>query len=214
MTIPLPAEAVRHLTRSLRLGEGDPVVAFDDEGRTAPATLKRDGDAWLATLDDAPTAAEALPELTVCCAVPKGPRADWLAEKLGELGVTRLVPLLTKHGVVDPGQGKVDRWRRLAAQAARQSRSPGVLEITEPLDVATALTELGSGVVLTTERPAAGLGQASIVYIGPEGGWTEAELAQFDDAGCSFATLGVTVLRVETAAVAAAAVLRCGATMP
>ena len=155
--------------------------------------------------------ARALPPLTVCCAVPKGQRADWLAEKLGELGVTTWVPLLTERGIVEPGGNKVERWRRLAESAARQSRSPTVLEVVAPAKVAAVLNDIGPGVVLTTERPAGGLVAASVLYVGPEGGWSERELAGVRrGGGCGFASLGETVLRVETAAIVAAGVVRLG----
>ncbi len=207
--VALPEASRRHVLKALRLGDGDNVVAFDGSGRSAMGRLVRTGQHWQIELTEAPTSVSALPALTICCAVPKGQRADWLAEKLGELGVTRLVPLLTDRGVVEPGAGKIERWRRLAESAARQSRAPTVLDVAQPVKLATAIESEGQGVVLTTERPAARwAGEATVLYVGPEGGWSPVELEAFDAAGSGFATLGSTVLRVETAAVVAAGLAR------
>ncbi|MEM7806744.1 MAG: RsmE family RNA methyltransferase [Planctomycetota bacterium] len=206
--VSLEADVARHLTRSRRLGNGDEVELFDGTGRSAKATLVV-GDAVSATLLDMPTVVR-LPSLVMCVAVPKGQRADWMAEKLAELGVTRWVPLVTERSVVDPGGNKLERWRRLASAAATQSHAPETLDVARPMSLADALSNVGPGVVYTTERDATSGDNPTppIHYIGPEGGWTDRELDAFADAGCSFATLGPTILRIETAAILAAGLVR------
>ena len=154
-------------------------------------------------------------ELTIAAAVPKGDRADWMIEKLCELGVTAFIPLEAARSVVLPtGKGKSDRWHRIAIEAAKQSRRPGVMTIAPLAKVADVLGQPGEKRVASTgpmTRPLIELATVDplIIFIGPEGGWTDAELAQFDGAGVPQVSLTPTVLRIETAAVTAAAVLLC-----
>ncbi|MEM1012986.1 MAG: RsmE family RNA methyltransferase [Planctomycetota bacterium] len=205
----LQADVARHLTRSRRLGDGDEIEVFDGTGRSARAKLIVSHETVIAELLEAPTVVR-LPSLVMCVAVPKGQRADWLAEKLAELGVTRWVPLVTERSVVNPGHNKLDRWRRLASAAATQSHAPETLDVARPMSLADALAHVGPGAVYTTERDATVSDGATpaIHYIGPEGGWTDRELEAFAAAGCSFATLGPTILRIETAAILAAGLVR------
>ena len=83
---------------------------------------------------------------TVASAVPKGPRADWMVEKLSELGATAFVPLQTARSVAMPsGSGKLDRWSRLAAEAAKQCGRPGVMRIEPLTPVADVISSIGPG---------------------------------------------------------------------
>jgi 16S rRNA (uracil1498-N3)-methyltransferase len=167
---------------------------------------------------DAISKASALPALTIASAVPKGDRADWLVEKLSEIGATRWVPLRTQRSVVHPeGVSKFDRWRRIALEAAKQSKRAGVMAIDELTPVAQLLkaSDGVSAIVLSTSRDAVPIQsqianhKSQILYIGPEGGWTDEEETLMHSAGLTAVTLGPTILRVETAAVVAAGVVRC-----
>ena len=185
---------------------------FDPNGRLAKAVLRKDEDHWIAELVEAPRSAGVSPlsTLTICSAVPKGNRADWMVEKLAELGVGRLVPIVTGRSVVDPGGNKLDRWRRIASEAAKQSRAATTMVVGEVTALADALARHGQGaVVLSTEGPGGPLGalSADVLFVGPEGGWNDAELGAFRTAGTPFVTLGPSILRVETAAVCGAAVI-------
>jgi 16S rRNA (uracil1498-N3)-methyltransferase len=154
--------------------------------------------------------------LTIASAVPKGARADWMIEKLSELGVARFVPLMTQRSVVHPeGKNKIERWQRLAAESAKQSRRAGVMSIDPLTPVADVLKKFaGRAAYLSTAAGA--LPPSSIFHppsssltllIGPEGGWSDDELAGFAARDLTALTLGATILRVETAAIAAAAVV-------
>ena len=208
--VPLDPAQARHLVRARRLGDGATVVAFDDAGRAAPAVLCDRGGAWTLRLtadatSNAGDAGDAA--LTVYAAVPKGARADWMVEKLCELGVGRFVPLACARSVVEPGGGKLARFARVAREAAKQSRRRGVMRVDALTPLAAAIDEAcDSAAVLTTEQPGGLLWALApaAVFVGPEGGWTPDELEAFAAAGVAPATLGETVLRVETAAVAAA----------
>jgi 16S rRNA (uracil1498-N3)-methyltransferase len=141
-----------------------------------------------------------------------------MVEKLSELGVAEFVPLAAARSVVLPeGKAKRERWNRIATEAAKQSRRAGVMRISELTDVATALRRAPKAWFLSTEssdaapvaRAAAELpGDAPLTaFIGPEGGWTDAEREQFVATGATPVRLTTTILRIETAAVATAAVV-------
>jgi len=145
--------------------------------------------------------------------VPKGRHMDLVVEKATELGAGRVVPLATERGVVrlKEGDGKVRRWRRVAEAAARQSLRLRVPEVGEALPFSEAVCEAGeTGVLLHNEPnlpPLEGVVPSSAVglFVGPEGGWSEKELAMASKAGLCFASLGPYRLRSETAGIVAVA---------
>jgi 16S rRNA (uracil1498-N3)-methyltransferase len=151
--------------------------------------------------------------------VPKGNRADWLAEKLSELGAARWQPIACDRSVVEPaGTSKYDRWRRIAVESAKQSKRAGVMEVDAIVPLADALRDAidrGDRVVIcdTSAAPTPLIAltrdeaTATTAFVGPEGGWTDRERALFAETQIRAVTLGRTVLRIETAAVVAAAML-------
>lgn len=214
--VALDSQQARHALTVLRLRDGDAVEAFDADGRTGAAVLRHRGDAVEIEIASAQVDAGGL-RVVVASAVPKGDRADWMIEKLGELGVERFIPLSTDRAVVVPtGQNKLARWRRLAQESARQSRRRGVMQIDGVTGVDRVLeNHAGSRkLALTTEIAGAPLvdlaidpGRDILLLIGPEGGWSDAELNGFAGAQVEAARLTRTILRVETAALAAAVVV-------
>ena len=214
----LPTAEAHHVRDVLRLTVGEPLELFDAAGGTAAGRVAAvspagvDVDVSTVAPADRPAVA-----LTVAAAVPKGDRADWMVEKLGELGVARFVPLAAARSVVLPGgRNKIERWARIAVESAKQCRRPGVMAVEAVTPLAEVLRG-EPGWVLSTGAdtvPAARLapsaGTTLTVLVGPEGGWTPDELAACRSAGWTAAGLGSTVLRVETAAVAVAAVVACG----
>lgn len=216
-----PAEA-RHLRVVLRMSVGDAVELFDDAGNVAPATIiQSDESAVVVRVDDVNARSEATAaRLAVASAVPKGDRAEWMVEKLSEVGVDTFIPLATARSVVHPeGKNKRDRWIRIATEAAKQSRRPGVMKIAElqPIDAAVrAMSSDCTGWVLSLEDGAANARAAieahdtrsNQLFIGPEGGWTDDELNAFRAANVRPLKLAGTVLRIETAAVVAAGLFK------
>lgn len=205
--VALPAEAERHLVSVLRLGDGDEVEPFDGEGRVGRATLVvTQGGATVleVTHIDEPIRRS---QLVVASAVPKGDRADFLVEKLSEIGVLAWQPLRTARSVVEPkGESKTQRWQRIAQEAARQSHAPGVMEIRQICSLQELPGELLGGAwfaSLTPEaiEPGSSTKTPGCVLVGPEGGWTGEEEEWMRSQGVRAVTLGETVLRVETAAV-------------
>jgi 16S rRNA (uracil1498-N3)-methyltransferase len=219
--VSLDATQSRHARDVLRLEVGTLIELFDDAGRSTVAPIVSTDDTVTVRVTQIMEPPESVTRIVVVAAVPKGNRADWMVEKLAEIGVAAFVPLAAARSVVLPeGRGKSDRWQRIAAEAAKQSQSPGVMTIKPLTDVATVVTELagqpawclsteaGSVPVATAiaEMTAAPPPATLTLLIGPEGGWTDAELAAFAAEGVRAVRLTRTVLRVETAALAAATV--------
>jgi 16S rRNA (uracil1498-N3)-methyltransferase len=211
----LAPAAGRHLRDVLRLAEGTAVEVFDDGGATAQGAIVALDPTVIVRIEQIASAEASGGQITIAAAVPKGERADWMIEKLSELGCHRFIPLATARSIVLPeGKNKRDRWVRVATESAKQSRRAGVMQI-EPL---TPLKEAVDGsrdhfAGYLSTRPSANpiieawnnTGRVTL-FIGPEGGWTDEEMDMFNQFGVRALKLTSTVLRVETAAVAAATI--------
>jgi 16S rRNA (uracil1498-N3)-methyltransferase len=215
-----------HLRDVLRVCAGEIVEAFDDAGHLARAKVVHVGRNEVRLHIDAAdiTTATANPDgpaIIIASAVPKAGRADWMVEKLSEFGASAFVPLSTARSVVKPsGEHKPDRWRRIATESAKQSRRDGVMHIDALMTVPDALEQAsGAGAATvwmtpdTSARPvaevldecAAAAAARVTIFIGPEGGWAAAEAEEFERRGSIAARFGGTILRTETAAIAAVA---------
>jgi 16S rRNA (uracil1498-N3)-methyltransferase len=202
----LPDEEAHHVLKVLRGREGDTLEVVDADRHLFVAELRGGREAAILEALDAPEE----DKISLYQAVPKGGRMDLVVEKATEVGVTRIVPLVTERGIVEPGGGKVERWRRVAEAAARQSLRMGVPEVQKPVPFAEAARCAGEGGVLlhndTGLSPLEDLVGAPVgLFIGPEGGWSEGEMRLATDAGLAFAQLGPYRLRSETAGVVAVA---------
>ena len=196
-----------HLVDVLRLRPGEPVVAADGRGAWCRCRIaSRDRRASVLLEVDGPVLVSPRPHppVTVAFAPVKGDRPEWAVQKLTELGVDTILPLRTLRSVVrwdgERQARTVDRLRRIAREAASQSRRawlPVVGDVAAISELGgAALAEPGGG-ALTLAHP--------VVAIGPEGGWDPTELEQ----AAATVGLGDTVLRAETAAVTVGALL-CG----
>ena len=191
----LSPEESRHALRSLRLAEGDRVTVFDPhEAWSGQIESTRDR-VTVRLLEK--LAAPRLPRVVVAAATPKGERLDWMVEKLAELGVAEFIPVRFARSVAELGEGKRKRLEKIAVAAAKQSGAP-ILKISAEQGVAQLPADARLASPGAAERLSPGAG---MVVVGPEGGLTAEEEARFP-ARCS---LGPTILRIETAAVAAAA---------
>ena len=148
------------------------------------------------------------PELHIFSATPKGPRLDKMIDQLSQVGAASWTALETEWGVVDPGDRKLDRIERIAVESAKQSARPWVMRSGAHATLDQALAP-GGGVVAHAEAPSySPTGAQEIrLFIGPEGGFSPRELEHARRAGAAFASFGPHVMRIETAAVAAAAVV-------
>ena len=156
--------------------------------------------------------------LTLLLAIFKFDRMEWAIEKCTELGVSRIVPVIARRTDAHLAAASVkraERWRRIALQAAEQSRSAAPPEIAAPIELQEAVAQPAALRVVLAESERQTLltdllssheqGEIGLA-IGPEGGWTEEELNLFQSSGWSSASLGSTILRAETAAIAATAI--------
>ncbi len=156
--------------------------------------------------------------LTLLLAIFKFDRMEWAIEKCTELGVSRIVPIIARRSdahLASAAAKRAERWRRIALQAAEQSRRTIPPQIADPIKLPDAVTLTASLRIVLAESEQETLlrdvltshpyGEI-LLATGPEGGWTEEELELFQKAGWISASLGATVLRAETAAIAAAAI--------
>ena len=196
----LSADDRHHLSRVLRLRDGDALTVCDAAGRWRPASF---GDRLVASGDvvEVPPPAR---EVAVGFALIKSGRPELVVQKLTELGVDRILLLSAERSVVMWDEGKaavqLNRLTRVVREAGMQSRRVR-LPVLEPLRQASVVAR--DPTVAMAEPGGSGLdGDVGVLLIGPEGGWTEAELGDRRRVG-----LGSTVLRAETAAIAAGALM-------
>ena len=164
--------------------------------------------------------AASLSEIILVLAVFKFDRMEWAIEKCTELGVSRIVPVIarrTDSHLAAASAKRVERWQRIARQASEQSRRTAPPEIAAPIKVAEALNlqaalrivlaESGDQTLLRDVVNPQPANNGIVLAVGPEGGWTEDELQSFQHAGWISASLGNTILRAETAAMAATVIV-------
>lgn len=195
--VPDPDDA-HHLFRVLRLRDGEVVTVSEGQGgwrctEVAGGTLRPTGE----EVREAPAR-----QCTIAVAIPKGDRLDWMVQKLTEIGVSRIILLHCARSVVrwpaERAERQLVRLGRVAREAAAQSRRTWLPVLEGPLPFASVAGMLGTVLADPDGEP---LVAASVVVIGPEGGFTTEELG----AGLPTVRLADTVLRVETAAILAAA---------
>jgi 16S rRNA (uracil1498-N3)-methyltransferase len=162
--------------------------------------------------------AAVLPEITLLLGISKFDRMEWAIEKATELGVARIVPLIAKRTdshLASAAARRVERWRRIVREAAQQSRRLAPPEIAAPARLQDMLDVVAERrIVLSEGEERASLKQAVVDWkgplalaIGPEGGWTGEEERTFREHGWTAASLGPTILRAETAAIAAMSIV-------
>lgn len=220
--ISVGGDQARHAIRVLRMKAGDSVVLFDGSGREAIGTIdsmiSNSFAVRISHCDSAHASSDS--RLILAVAPPKGSRADWLVEKCAEIGVAVLQPLVCERGQVVPRAAKLDRWRRKAIEAAKQSRRPVPMRIEEPLPLSRVLTSADPAAnlffadpdpkhpflpqLLVSEKD--NTPKIAMILVGPEGGFTATEYAQMEQHDGQAVRLNVGTLRVETAAVTAAAI--------
>ena len=201
-----------HLFRILRARPGETVAVLDGHGTLGTAIVGADRQLRLESKRTAPPPAR---RLHLYFAPPKKQKLDALLKQAVELGVYALVPVLCERSVVQPGENSVaGRWMDLLFEACKQSGNPFLPEVANPMPFAAALAHaLETCGVLITGSNRTGvfpeLGAASDVafFVGPEGGFTDAETEAMFAAGAVPLRIGGWTLRVETAAIAGLGVL-------
>lgn len=218
----LTGDEAKHLTQVLRIRPGESITVFDGRGRRAEAeVLTSSRDHVSLKLGDSLTPHPTLPAITLAQAIPKGKNMDLIVQKAVELGVARIQPLVTKNTIVQPGEGKSDKWRRNALEACKQCGQDTLPEIADPLPFRNWIHDLtekrdlkiiaslapGARPIRETLRAHPSAREATLL-IGPEGDFTAEETQAAIDAGFLPVTLGSIVLRVETATLFCISTLR------
>ena len=234
--VTLAADEARHLRDVLRLQLGDELYVFDGEGKEFECVVEeaaRDSVLLRVVAEVSPARPESPLHLTLAVALLKGEKFDLVVQKATELGVARIVPVITRRADVKlrdehDAAKRVARWQRIALEAAKQSgrarvpvvngpvtlesllQNPGVVEVAQPAFNETLR-------LMFSERDGAALAavvrdpyqpQSVIALTGSEGGWTDEEIAEARANEWKIATLGGRILRAETAAIAVTALLQ------
>jgi 16S rRNA (uracil1498-N3)-methyltransferase len=214
-SITLDGPEAHHLAVVCRLRAGDPVCLFNGDGREYHGRVGESVGRRAVTVEVLRVEASGreLPfRLILAAPLPKGDRAQFLLEKLTELGVTDFVPLQTARSVVHPREAKLDKLHRHVIEASKQCGRNVLLHVhpltpwadycrSEGLPARKLLAHPGG------EAPPAPLPEDSVAAVGPEGGFTNEEVSQAREAGWQVVGLGPRILRIETAALALAVCL-------
>lgn len=217
--VQLDADETHHLRDVLRLHIGDEVGVFDGEGNEFRCSIRQIGKKTsdLEVLDKTnPASPESGFEITIAATILNGEKYDLIIQKAVELGVTILIPIETIRCYVKikDAEKRLDRWRRIALEATKQSGRARLMQIAEPTasDRLIADSKI-ENVVLFSERDGDDFstitaGKKITALFGPKGGWDDSELAEARSKGIKVVTLGRRILRAETAAIAITAILQ------
>jgi 16S rRNA (uracil1498-N3)-methyltransferase len=225
-SITVPPSLQAHLRDSLRLELGEQLLVCDGHGTRYLMELTRVTKQELVgrILSTSREPARTAPRLLLGQAVLKGEKMDWVIQKATELGVSEIIPLQSRHTIVqlrpERLDGQLARWQRIALEAAQQSEQWHVPVIARPQTLTECLTSRPAPalpLILTERREGLSLraitlptggDESVLVLIGPEGGWSKEETAQAEQAGYILMTLGPHILRAETAAIVALGILQ------
>jgi len=216
----LDLDETRHLRDVLRLHAGEEVRVFDGEASEYLCRI-RSIEKKKTVLDVlkpiTPEAPESPLDLTLAAAVTKGEKFDLVVQKAVELGVSRLVPMFTRRCDVNPGgsEKRLERWRKIALEACKQSGRAKLMSVDPAVDFTKFLDKMETKdtAVLFSEREGGSFEDLPsrdriTAFIGPEGGWDDAELEMSRQHGVQIVTLGGRILRAETAAIICLALLQ------
>ena len=224
-TCVLGKEEARHLQTVLRVKPGDIIQLFDGQGhtRTTTVTVVEKNSLTLTAVEPVVSHPQAPCSITLFVCISKGKHMDWTLEKAVELGVARIVPVISDRTIVrvdaDDRETKADRWMRIAEEAARQSGRAWLPEILTPRSFKESLalvqqtTPTFVAALTPNAKPLRDALQATPQqagwFVGPEGDFTPNELQRLMDAGAVPVSLGPLVLRAETACLYGLCALNC-----
>lgn len=220
--IALPEDAAGHLVRVLRLGIGDACVLFNGDGNDYDARIASISRKSVeADIGSARAAGNESPlRIVLVQGIARGEKMDWILQKATELGVAGIVPVHGERGEVrldgERAQKRLRHWRSVVVSACEQSGRARKPEVAAPCGLAEALADLPATRLMldpgaAQPLPSNIIDNACALAIGPEGGWSTADMATLAAAGFAGARLGPRVLRTETAGIAAIAALQARA---
>jgi 16S rRNA (uracil1498-N3)-methyltransferase len=221
-SLTLPQDVSRQISRVLRMRAGDKIAVFDGSGLEWPATIEDVGRDTVTVKIGAGTDPLSEPKLsvTVCQALIPSDRMDYVIQKCTELGVSRIMPIVTERVQAKdatPSEKRVERWQRIAREAAElagRTRVPGIMEQRSLGDALSAMASTGPLLMLWEEEHGKSLRVAVreslssspghvALLIGPVGGLSEDEAIAAKHAGAMVVGAGARILRAETAPVVA-----------
>lgn len=217
----ITGENARHMAKSLRMRPGEIITVSDGRGTDYGCEIAEVSDTavQVKVLYSQPSDVEASVKVTLYQGLPKGDKMDYIVQKAVELGVSKIVPVLTERSVSRPdaksAAKKQERWQKIAVEAAKQSGRgviPTVESVTMFRNVGRENTEqlkilFYEGGGASMQEILADYPDEIAIFIGPEGGWDKSEVAALESAGAKTATLGPRILRTETAPIAALSVV-------
>jgi 16S rRNA (uracil1498-N3)-methyltransferase len=225
-TISITGDLVRHIKDSLRVAIGEMHWFGNGQGTRYLAEITDVSKQTITgqIVETIQEPAHVAPRLILGQSLLKGDKMDWVIQKATELGVHEIIPMESRHSVVQLKADRIDhqlsRWQRIALEAAQQSEQWRVPTIAKPQSLTTVLTNghPNSTILMLVERRNGTSVQAVtlpedtsrslLVLIGPEGGWSQEEMGIADQRGVSPVTLGEQILRAETAAIATISILQ------
>ena len=226
-TVSVTGELLTHLRDSLRIEVGETILVGDGEGqryRTEITAITKQSMTGR-VIDVIPRPPQHAPSLILGQAILKGEKMDWVIQKTTELGVCTIIPIQSQQSIVQLKADRIEtqtaRWQRIALEAAQQSEQWRVPTIASPLSLSSCAIQISSHALtlILTERRDHSMTLSRIelptssktsilVLVGPEGGWTQNEVATAEGMGCIPITLGPRILRAETAAMIATGILQ------
>jgi 16S rRNA (uracil1498-N3)-methyltransferase len=219
--VTLDEEETRHLRDVLRLKAGDAVNVFDGEGREFACTIETiEKRKSLLKINEEvdPSSPESPLDLTIASVLLKGDKLDLVVQKAVELGVNRFIPMTSARCDVKVGDAakRADRWRRIAMEATKQCGRAKLMHVADVTEYSNLLEENNDATVTRihfSERDGESFDAAAgssriLAFIGPEGGWDDAELDKASAAGIRSITFGGRIMKADTAAVTIASILQ------
>ena len=220
-TVVITGEEAQHISRVLRMKKGDRVTLCDGEGFFYEAVLTDFADKSVTAEILSKREAETEPQVkvTVFQGIPKNPKLETIVQKLTEIGAVRLVPMDTKRAVAKlDKENKVERLRKIAREAAKQSKRGIVPEVLSPMSFKDAVKMAAEADIalipyeeereISLKRALSGKTPKTVsVMIGPEGGFDSEEITLAKENGITSVTLGKRILRTETAPLAVCAAI-------
>lgn len=217
----ISGDDAQHLTRVLRVEVGEKYEISDNRNvYLAEVETARKTHVVFQTISKI-EAVEPPVQMVLCASIIKFDHFEWMIEKATELGVARIVPVIatrTERGLEKAAHKRLERWRRIGLEASQQSRRAHLPVIGEAASWTEAISTAADYRYVLEENPGAKLITAALpearafadrvaLLVGPEGGWTDEERAEFGEAGWTPVSLGPSILRAETAAIAGLAVV-------
>ena len=212
--IEVSGDEFHHAARVVRVRDGEEVEVFDGKGHAAQGRVAGiDKTSLRIDVGRKIESREPRVAITLAAAIIQPDRFELVLQKATELGVTKIVPLITDRVEVrtERYRGKTERWQKIVFEAVKQSGRSAIPQLTEPQPFDDLVKKPGLKLVFDADEPASprpAMPEVEItLMIGPEGGWSEREIALARESSCTFQRLGPRRLRAETAAIVAVAVI-------